>query len=341
MVVIKPADADRFLAKPDPARRVVLIYGNDQGLVAERVARFADAVGPDPLAQVRLEADAIAGDPDLLLDEANAIPMFGGQRMIVVRAGSQPIDKAVAALLAAPPLDAWVVIAAGELAKTSPLRRLCETDAGAAALPCYSDNDAALDRLIDEETRGAGLTIGAEARAALKSLIGADRLVSRSEVAKLCLYAAGQETIALDDVQAVIGDAAAFAVDETVDSAALGDAAALDRGYRRLVAASTPGFVIAGAAQRHFNFLEKARAAYDVGTPAKALTERARPPIFFTRQPAVARQIALWSPARIERALAGLDRAMIDSRLNGAIADTVIGHALHLVAALAAQARRS
>jgi len=122
---------------------------------------------------------------------------------------------------------------------------------------------------------------------------------------------------------------------------ALGDAAGLDHGYRRLLASGTPGFVVAGAALRHFNFLEKARAAYDDGAPAKALTERARPPIFFQRQPAVARQIPLWSPPLIERALAILDQAMIDSRLHGAISDDVIGEAFHLVAAIASRSRRT
>jgi len=343
MVAIKPADADRFLSKPDPRRRVVLVHGNDQGLVAERAQRFARAVaGDDPLAHVRLDMDTVAADPGRLVDEANAVPMFGGERAISLRlSGNRSIEPALKALLAAPPADSWVVITAGELRKSSPLRRLCESDDGAAVIACYADADRDLDRIIDEETGAAGLAIAADARVALKSLIGADRLVSRSEVGKVCLYAAGNDAITVADVRAVVGDAAAFAVDETVDAMALGDAAGLDRGYRRLLASGTPGFVVAGAALRHFNFLEKARAAYDDGTPTKALTERARPPIFFQRQPAVARQIPLWSRPRIERAFAILDRAMIDSRLHGAIADDVIGEAFHLVAAIAAIARRA
>jgi len=345
MVVIKPADADRFLATPDPARRVLLIYGGDQGLVSERAERFARAVagdGGDPLSHVRLDIDAIADDPGSLADEANAVPLFGGQRVISIRlAGNRSIEPAIATILSAPPVDSWVVVTAGELRPSAPMRRLCEADQAAAAIPCYADADRDLDRLIDEETRAAGLTIAADARVALKSLIGGDRLVSRSEVAKLCLYAAGNDTIAVDDVGAVIGDASAFAVDETVDMMALGDSAELDRGYRRLIASGTPGFVVAGAALRHFNFLEKARAACDAGATAKSLVERARPPIFFRRQADVARQLGLWSLSRVARALAILDQAMIDSRLHGAIADEVIGQALQLVAALAASTRRS
>jgi DNA polymerase-3 subunit delta len=340
MTIVK-RDPDRFLAKPDPAIRVVLIYGADEGLVSERAARFVDAVtgGGDPLSVTRLEMDAVADDPGILADEANAIPMFGGRRAIVVRvAGQRSIEPAVQAILDAPPLDAWVILTAGELRTTSPLRRLCEGHAGAAAVPCYADNEEDLGRLIDQEAKAAGLRVADDARAAVMELIGADRRVSRSEIAKLCLYAAGAGAVTLDDVRAVMGDAAAFAVDDTVDLMALGDRAGLDRGYRRLLASGTPGFVIAGAALRHLNFLEKCRARFDAGASAKALVDGARPPIFYQRRPIVMRQIPAWTPARLARAFAILDQAMVDSRLNGAMADTVIGHALRLVGALVGQA---
>ena len=102
-------------------------------------------------------------------------------------------------------------------------------------------------------------------------------MVSRSEVAKLCLYAADAGAITVDAVRAVTGDAAAFAMDEVIDAAAAGDAATLDRGYRRLTTSGTPGSVVVGAAVRHFNFLQKARAARDAGASADALVQRAIP----------------------------------------------------------------
>ncbi len=344
MVQIKPADADRFLARPDPARRVILIYGNDDGLVAERAQRFAAAVlaeSGDPFAHVRLDSATIADEPGRLADEANAVPLFGGQRVITVSlSGNRPIQSAIEAILAAPPVDSWVVIAAGDQRKGSALRKLCETNNGAAAIACYADSDRDLDRIIDEETRTAGLAITPDARAALKAMIGADRMASRSEVAKLCLYAAGAGTIAIDDVRAIIGDAAASATDEAVDAAALGDAAGLDRVYRRLNAAGVSGAVIVGAALRHFNFLQKARAACDGGASAETVIARASPPIFFQRRNAVLRQLTIWNRTAIEAALTRLDRALFDSRLHGAIADEIAAQALQSVAFIAAGPRR-
>jgi len=343
VVQVRPAEIDRFL-KPDPAIRVALVYGPDDGLVAERVATFvANATGgsDDPFSVVRLESNEIADDPARLADEAHAVPMFGGPRAIVVRvSGGRTIDSAVAALLEAPPADSWIVLAAGELRRDAPLRKLCEKHSGAAAIACYADQTRDLDRVIDEELAAANLTISGDARTLLHRLIGANRLASRSEVQKLCLYAADTGSVDADDVRVAVGDASAFAVDEAVDALALGDAAAFDRVFRRLIAAGTPGFVVIGAVQRQFDFLHRARAAYDAGTSAKEIVARARPPIFFRRQPAVERQIALWPRERIERALAHLDEAVIESRFRSAITDAVVGQALTLVATVAASLRR-
>jgi DNA polymerase-3 subunit delta len=343
MVQIKPADADRFLAKPDPAVRVVLVYGSDDGLVSERAERFARAIAGADGEHLRLDPATLSENPGRLADEANAIPMFGGKRAISLRvSGNRALESALQAIIDAPPVDSWIIVIAGELRKTAPLRKLCESSDRAAAIPAYADNERDLDRLIDEETRSAHLAIAADARTALKNLIGGDRLISRSEVQKLCLYAAGAGEIKLDDVRALVGDGGAFAQDEAVDAVADGDAAALDQGYRRLTSSGTPGFVVAGSALRHFNFLQKARAAFDGSESAEALVRRAIPPIYpFSRQSAIARQIERWSPARLDRALTMLDQAMVDSRLHGNLSDEIIGQALQIVATLAPTPRRS
>jgi DNA polymerase-3 subunit delta len=341
MTQLKSAEADRLLARPDPAVRVVLLYGDDEGLVAERAERFAATVAGKDGEHIRLEPSALSENPGRLADEANAIPMFGGKRAITLRiSGNRSVEGALQAILDAPPVDSWIVVTAGDLRKTSPLRKLAEGSRNAWAIACYADGARDLDRIIDEEMRGAKLTIAEDAREALRNLLGSDRMVSRGEVQKLALYAAGNGRVTLDDVRAIIGDAGAFATDEVVDAVAGGDSAALDLAWRRLLAAGTPNFLIAGAVIRHFNFLETARAAMDGGEAPDGIVRHASPPIYpFSRQTAVARQIERWTAARITRALAILDQAMLDSRLNGNLSDEVVGQALQLVTTLAGTRR--
>lgn len=343
MVQIKPQDADRFLSRPDPGIRVVLIHGSDTGLISERAAGFAKTIlgqNDDPFALVRLDSSEIAGDPGRLADEANTIALFGGTRAIWVKvAGNRPIQAAVEAVLAAPPQDAWIVLEAGDIKKGVGLRKLCENARGAAAIACYADNDAALDRLIDSELKEANLGIDPDARTLLRSLLGADRLASRSEVAKLCLYALGTSSIDIDSVRAVVGDAGASATDEAVDAAALGDAAGLDRAFRRILGSGTAAFVVANAALRHFQLLHRIKAAAEDGMPQSTAIERYAGGIFFQRKGKLEQQLRIWSADRLLTALDRLDGAIFDSRLKASIADEVIGQAL-LAVAMLARARR-
>ena len=63
MVAIKAADVDAFVARPDPARPVVLVFGPDAGLVSERVNALIKASVDDvndPFALARLEAEDLS-----------------------------------------------------------------------------------------------------------------------------------------------------------------------------------------------------------------------------------------------------------------------------------------
>lgn len=342
MVQIKPQDTDRFLAKPHPAHRVVLIYGSDTGLVAERAAAFAKAVlagSDDPFALVRLDSAEIAADTGRLADEANTIALFGGNRAIWIKiSGNRPIQNAVEAVLAAPPTDSWIILEAGDLKKGTGLRKLCENAPGAAAIACYADNAAALDRLIESELQAAGLSIEADAKDALRNLLGSDRLASRGEIAKLALYAHGSSSVTLENVRAIVGDAGTSAVDEMVDAAALGDSQAFDQDFRRQIAAGTAPFVVANAALRHFQLLHRLRGIVDRGVPAKSVVDGV-PGLFFQRKARVEQALRLWTSDRLAIALERIDRAILESRLQAAIGSEIVGQVLLSIAVQARQAK--
>src|SRR5215472_7547533 len=191
MVAVKAAQVDSFVARPNPAQPIVLIYGPDAGLVRERaeaLIRTAVDNPNDPFSLARLEGDELAGEPTRLVEEANTIPLFGGRRAVWVKAGARNFAPAVEALVAAPAPDCRVVIEAGDLKRNAPLRVICERAKSAIALPCYVDTERDLVRLIDDEMRDAGLAISPQARAALIPLLGGDRLASRQEIRKLALF---------------------------------------------------------------------------------------------------------------------------------------------------------
>src|SRR5438105_282143 len=143
MVALKPAQVEAFLARPNPAQPIVLVFGPDAGLVRERAQALIGAAVDDPgdpFSLARLEGDELASEPTRLVEEANTIPLFGGRRAVWVKAGARNFTPAVEALLAAPAPDCRVVIDAGDLKRNAPLRAICERPRNAVAPPCYADS---------------------------------------------------------------------------------------------------------------------------------------------------------------------------------------------------------
>jgi DNA polymerase-3 subunit delta len=338
MVAVKPSEADAFVARPDPARPVVLIYGPDAGLVHERAARLAQVSVDDPsdaFALVRMDGDDISGAPFRLVEEANTVPMFGGRRAIWVRAGSRNIAPAVEALLAAPSPDCRVVIEAGDLRKTSPLRALCEKAKNAAAIGCYSDSERDIAAVIDDELRQAGLAIAPDARAALLPFLGGDRQATRNELRKLALYAHGRDRIAVDDVIAVVADASAVALDNVVDAAFAGRPAEVEMHFGKAHAEGMAAGAIVGATLRHLSALHRMRLSVEEGQSTNGVIEGARPPIHFRRKPLIEAALRAWTAARLREAMGALSDALLETRRQPQLADAIAQRALMTLATAA------
>lgn len=332
MTTIKAADVDRFIARPDPSKPVVLLYGPDAGLVRERTETLVRASvddPDDPFSFVRIEADDLSANPARLVEEAHTVPLFGGRRAVLVKAGTRNIAAAVEAVVAQPSDDCRIIIEAGDLRRNAPLRVLCEKAKSAIALPCYADNDSALGRLIDEEMRAAKLTIAPDARAALQASLGGDRLASRNEIRKLVLYAADAGRIELADVMAVVSDASGVALDAVVDAAFAGRTAEMDDEFAKARAGgSSPGAILS-AALRQVASLYRMRLAVDDGEGADLVAARA---VHFSRKDMVAGALRAWSAERLETAMQQLAAAALEARQHSGLADAIARRALLSVA---------
>jgi DNA polymerase-3 subunit delta len=332
MAVLKAAEIDRFIANPPEAGGVVLIFGPDTGLVSERATLLVSKASEgdsDPFNLVKIDASELSSDSNRLIDEVLTVPLFGGRRIIWVKdASGKNLTPSLEPVLK---LDDWqtlVVLEGGDIKKGVGLRKLIETHKRAVALPCYADNDRGIDQLIDEETREAGLTITREARAALHSLLGGDRMASRGELKKLCLYALGKGRIESEDIAAIIGDASSFEMSELIDAAASGDLATLDHGLERLSEAGSKASVIANQALKHFQHLHRMRIDVDQGKNAQQVIDSQRPPVFFSRKPKFAQQLRIWSLKDLERSMDILGEATRISRLNDPLGVPVLSEAL-------------
>lgn len=340
----KAHEVDSWLRKPDPAIRIVLVYGPDRGLVAERAKTFVERTGldaSDPFSSVRIEASEIEATPGRLLDEAATVPMFSDRRLIWIKGATtqKHLADELKTLIATPPRDSIILIEAGDLKKNAALRSVVESGQTAMALPCYADEGKSIDAVIDEIFTRDGLSISLEARQALRANLGGDRLASRSEIEKLALYCRGQGQVQIDDVRTMTGDVSSLGVDDVVDAVLSGNGRLFDTSFTRLVSSGTNPFLMLAAAMRQFHMLQMMRAMMDNGgKPASAVVAAARPPVFFARRRLVETALQRWSAASLDR---GLERLQATVLLTRRRPDLAIATARQALMALLIEAARS
>lgn len=334
MAALKAHEVDNYLRRGAKDARCFLVYGPDTGLVNERCMALSLLAGKDAVT-AKLEGDAIAADPNILMDEAYSIGLFGGTKVIWLREGAKQFHDIIEPLLAEPPPDVTLIVEAGELKPSAALRKLFEASKNAIALPCYADDARDLARIIDEELRAAGMKIEDAARRALTENLGGDRLATRQELRKLALYAHGQDTITLEDVMAVSGDVSALALDGILDELGLGEADSAITEAQRHLAHGTHGSVLLNFALRHMLTLQLLRNEVDQGRNPHEAIKSASPPIFFKRQPKIERQLVMWPLPKIEAALEILNDAVLKTRQMPFVTDALAERALMDVAMMA------
>ncbi len=316
MVAVTAREAEAFVRTRFASVPVILFFGPDEGLVSERAAAVALATtGGDAGNIVRIDGDELAADPLRLADEANSISMFGGTRAIRVKVGSRSIAASLEPLLAAPPVDARVIIEAGDLKGNHALRTTIEKAQQAAAVPCYTEEGRDIGRLLDEMLGDAGMKIEPDARQMVVGLLGADRRLSRMEIDKLLLFCAGRTQVTTQDVEAIMTDAAQLSVDTIVDAAFLGQLDRIEAEARRLLADGYDAAVILGFALRHAFTLQAMVRDRNGSESTKG------PRIHWKREKAVANQLERWTAARLERVVQILADAVLSTRRQPALAE--------------------
>jgi DNA polymerase-3 subunit delta len=337
-MLVKPAEAERFLARLPPTIIAVLIYGPDQGLVRERAEKVITSVVPDlrdPFRIAEMDGAALTDDPGRLYVEAAALSMTGGRRAVRIRAATNGLAKLFAPFLAEAKSEALVVVEAGELTRDSSLRETFEEAPRAASIACYLDSADTIAELVRSSLKAQGAVIAPDALDEAVSLLGADRGTTRREVEKLLLYVHGRKSVTLEDVRAIMGDEAEARIEEVCDAAGEGDAPRLDRELERLWTAGVSPVGLVRVAMGHFQRLALAKAQVTKGESADTIIKRARPPIHFSRVPSFKVQLRNWSEERLGEALDLLLETEALCKTTAIPAEAACGRALITIAAWA------
>lgn len=334
MAEIKSHEFDGFLQNAARNYRLFVIYGPDRGLVSERAGQIAAKTGVDlgdPFSLLKLDVGDLQNDAGRLLDEVNSIGLFGGERLVWIRgaANEKALVDSLQVIATNPPDTSFVIVEAGDLKKGSGLRKVAESSRSVACIPCYADDQRALNALIDTELANEDLRITPAARQLLLELLGGDRIASRNEVRKLALYCRGMGTVGEDHVTDIIGDASAVSADDAVDAILKGDSEAFLHAMQKIAHSKTPMFLVLQGCLRQFQLLDTMRAEIDEKrVQATQVMQTHGRHLHFRRKPIIEQALRTWTAASIAREMNRLQSAIFQTRQRASLEDAIATHTL-------------
>lgn len=305
-------DIEGFVRTPYDAVRVIVVYGPDHGLVRER----ADIMGKtvvldlnDPFQVANLTGDQIKDDPAILADEANAISMMGGKRLVRVKDGADGMTPTVQAYLENPNDNAVIIIEAGNLTPKSSLRKLTEKKDlhTITSVPCYVDSEDDVAGLVNRMMQDANIRAEPDAVRLIASKVAGDRKRVQSEVEKIILYKHGDpEPLSMSDVRACIGGGSALSMSDLAIKIANRDRHGAMDTLQRLIADGENVVAILRSVQNYFKRLHLTHAHMQDGHALDQAMNKLYPKVFFKEALAFKRQINTWPMQSINGVLASL-----------------------------------
>ncbi|MFC4293373.1 DNA polymerase III subunit delta [Sphingorhabdus arenilitoris] len=295
-------------ARPDI--RLFLIFGQDASAISDIAARAAAALGEEA-ERVDLDGEHIRKDPALLADEASSLSLFGGSRYIRLTMRREEALNAFENLLGADQGGNPVIATAGDLKKTSKLRKLAEGSKQALTYICYPPGEGQAAATISALAQQQGLRMDRALALRIARYTGQDRKLAAMEVEKLALYhdASPDNPVTVDMAafEQLSAETGEENVQALINHVLGGKLRALGGELLNNRQMGVDAVRIIRAMQRQVALLIGLRAKVEQGTSPGAVV-RATPSIFFKEKESVEAQLIRWPAVR----LAGLNGHLID-----------------------------
>jgi DNA polymerase III subunit delta len=311
--------------------RAALVFGRDASLARaylNTISKMIVADLSDPFRVTDMTEADIKKDPAKLGDEAAALSMLGGRRLVRLSGGDDLVD-ALQNAIANPACEAMMVIESGDLSATSKLRKWAESAPDVAAIICYPEDARSLVPLLQGVAKEHKYRLTDEAAQLIVAASGAVRDVALSELEKTMLYVGNtRTTIDAPEVMDISADAGAAGFDGLISALCRDDGARVEAHLGRLLSNGEAGIAILRVVSKRLWLLGKAHADAARGGDRDLFIQRAFGKMAWKEKPGFAAQLQTWSAVRVERGLSRLLEADRKSKLSGASAELVSAQAL-------------
>jgi len=193
--------------------------------------------------------------------------------------------------------------------------------------------------LIDQAARAGGLTITADASAALLELLGEDRYTSRQELAKLMTFAIGNSRVEVEDVEAIVSNVSPPRLDDLIDETLNGNMAGAAAGAAAYFTDGGDCDQLLARLAARLGLLYRLRLEMDQGRSFNLAWQTLSARASTKSRRAMGEAAERWSSHALGERLGALREAAARIRSNPRLAEILTARALLALAAKARQTR--
>ena len=302
-MIYKQVQTEAYFKKPDNKIKAVLLYGQNEGLIAEYTKKFVQTVAKDlydPFAVAYLDWDNVKSDFGALAAEYNSQSLMGVRRVVVVKEADNNLTKPLAEMLEKSKSDTLlVIVGSANLNNKSSLVVLANTNNDMAAVACYEDRDENIVSSVKAMLAEQEITYTTEAFMMLCARLSNDRMSNANEIQKLITFVGSKKHFEVDDVKAVVFDQAISGIDDLCFYVFSGVKTRALNSLKYLLNEGVEEVQITRALIRHVTKLLEAKGFTESGLSAIEAIKKVLPKNMFYRYDMGANQLGRWSRERL------------------------------------------
>jgi DNA polymerase III subunit delta len=325
-VKIPVKDIDNFLKKIPKEIKSILLYGPDLGLVSERV----NQIEKNYALAGKFRYDQLKSNPYVALDSLRSIDLFNNsnskEKLIIIDMPGATIAEPLVTILKDGKYTGLIVLAAGDLASDSSIRKLFEKPiANIAAVPCYVEDQQTVARYIVEQFKINQISSEPGLVQQLSSFLelGNHALIKR-EIEKLILFLGDKKHLKLQDIEQYYELSGEISFDKLSYNISLKQVRYTDRLVDKLQNEGHNLVSIIRFVSRHFFRLYQVKSLIEHGKTETTAMSSLQPPVFFKQVADFNKSLQLWKVRELAEFLGKLNGLELLAKQNPSLANIAL-----------------
>jgi len=339
----KDVDIAKYLKNPDLKIKCVVIFGSNEGKIADYCSQFSKTVCDDlsdAFRVINLNIDVLNKDIGVLFGEYNAQSLLGGRRVIIVKDATDILTKHLKVLFDDNQSDTLLILTSSTLNTKSSLVNLGKNRDDFAIIGCYDDREKDIKSFVREYLIKNQITISQAASELLCMRLSSDKKANLSEMDKLVTYLGTRRNIELDDIKIVVCDTSSSSVEDLCYFIGTGQTDKAMDSYKELLNEGLEPVTIVRSISNHFLNLLGYAYNYEQGKRADEVIDLIKPPVMFYRKDDLKIQINIWKKNSILDAISLLYQCEKDCKTTHFPASELLSYTIMQLSGASKKLRR-